>query len=429
MASDGRPSRRSFLNASGLVLGALVGERLARAEELTPKSQTLRRSSFESPVAPVNCAVIGLGDQGREILRALATLPGAIVKTICDTHKPTHKRALELAPRAKASTDYRKILDDKEVRAVWVTTPSHLHKDIVLAALAVGKHVYCEAPMAHTIADARAIATAARKAPAQVFQVGLQRRASPLDMHVYGLLRLGILSRLSLVRAQNHHRTSWRRAASTPERQAELDWRLDDALSPGLSGEIGIHQFDLVSWYLRKLPLSVTAFGGVMAWPDGRKVPDLIHATLDYGNGTHLVYSASLGNSFGAAAETFLGSDGTIVIQNDHAWLIKEADASTQDWEVYATTEAIGSDIGLVLVANASKLLQEARGPAKLRNVDTKGALSYACESFLQAIRSGTRAAADAQNGLDATVVALKVNEAVRTATKITFRKEWFDLA
>ena len=428
MSSDSRPSRRSFLNASGLVLGALVGERLALAEELTPKSEPLRRFSFEPPVAPVNCAVIGLGDQGREILRALATVPGAVVKTICDTHRPAHKRALELGPKAKASTDYRKILDDKEVRAVWVATPSHLHKDVVLAALAAGKHVYCEAPLAHTVADARTIATAARKAPQQVFQVGLQRRANPLDLHIFGLLRLGILSRLSLVRAQNHHRTSWRRAANTRERQAELDWRLDDDLSPGLSGEIGIHQFDLVSWYLRKRPVSVTAFGGVMAWPDGRNVPDLIHATLDYGDGVHLVYSASLGNSFGSAAETFLGSDGTITIQNDHGWLIKEADAPTQDWEVYATREAIGSDVGLVLVANASRLLQELRDPTKLRNFDTKGALYYACESFLQAIRAGIRSAADAQDGLDATVVALTVNEALRTGTKIAFRKEWFEI-
>jgi predicted dehydrogenase len=231
------------------------------------------------------------------------------------------------------------------------------------------------------------------------------------------------------VRAQNHHRTFWRRAASTRERQAELDWRLDDALSPGLSGEIGIHQFDLVSWYLRTRPLSVTAFGGVMAWPDGRKVPDLIHATLDYGNGVHLVYSASLGNSFGSGAETFLSTDGTILIQNDHAWLIKEADASAQDWEVYATREAVGSDVGLVLVANASKLLQEMRAPGQLPNTDTKGALYYACESFLQTIRSGIRPAADAQDGLDATVVALTVNEAVRTGTTIIFHKEWFELA
>jgi len=158
-------------------------------------------------------------------------------------------------------------------------------------------------------------------------------------------------------------------------------------------------------------------------------VPDLIHATLDYGNGVHLVYSASLGNSFGSGAEMLFGSEGTIMIQNDHAWLIKEADASAQDWEVYAAREAIGSEVGLVLVANASKLLEDVRDPAKLRNAETKGALFYACESFLRALRAGIPAAPGAQEGLDATVVALTVNEAVRAGTKITFRKEWFDLA
>ena len=60
-----------------------------------------------------------------------------------------------------------------------IATPTHQHKEIALDALKAGKHVYCEAPLAHTIEDARAIAQAAKAARQQIFQAGLQNRADP----------------------------------------------------------------------------------------------------------------------------------------------------------------------------------------------------------------------------------------------------------
>ena len=65
------------------------------------------------------------------------------------------------------------------VQGVFVATPTYLHKDIVIAALQAGKHVYCEAPMASTIEDARAIAQAAQAAGRLHFQVGQQLRSDP----------------------------------------------------------------------------------------------------------------------------------------------------------------------------------------------------------------------------------------------------------
>jgi predicted dehydrogenase len=418
--------RRTFLTrSSGLAFGLLMTDGLlARAEEIKPAAPVAPAADKDAP--PVTCAVIGLGDHGREILKALSLVPGAEVRMVCDAYPQAHKRALERAPKAAPVDDYRKVLDDKGVQAVWIATPTHQHKELALAALQAGKHVYCEVPLAHTVDDARAIAAAAAKAPRQVFQAGLQRRLNHLEKHVYGFFKTGALSKLALGRASWSKKTSWRRAAATADRQAQLDWRLDPRLSTGLLGEIGIHQMDLASWFLRQTPVSVMGMGGVMVWKDERKVPDTVQAVLEYPGGLRFLFTATLGNSFEADTDVFQGSDAAVLLHKDRAWLFKESDAPNLGWEVYATKEKIGDETGIALVANATKLLDEGKDPSEHRSEYTKGPLYYACEGFLEAVRGRQKTAAGALEGLQATVVALKANEAVLTGTRIAFKKEWF---
>jgi predicted dehydrogenase len=417
-----RLPRRSFLaGGSSAALGLLAGETLARAQELTPKGKP------PVPPAPVTCAVLGLGDQGREIVKTLAELPGAQLKVLCDSHAAAHARALQLAPKATVVTDARRVLDDKDVQAVWIATPTHQHKELALAALAAGKHVYCEAPLAHTIDDAREIAQAAARSK-QAFQAGCQRRANPLEQHVFGFVRTGALAKLAMGRGHWNKKTSWRRAAAGAERERQLNWRLDKDVSPGLLAEVGIHQLDLASWFLRGRPLSVSATGGVMAWKDGRVVADTVQALLEYPNGVRYLYAATLASSFEADRDVFQGSDATVLLHKDRAWLLKESDAPNLGWEVYATKERLHDETGISLVANATKLLNEGKDPSENRAAYARGPLYYACEAFLAAAGGQGKVAADAAGGLEATVVALKANEALLTGSKVTFRKEWFAL-
>jgi predicted dehydrogenase len=371
--------------------------------------------------------VIGLGNQGREIIRALAALPGADVRLVCDTYAAIHNRAKERAPKATAVDNYRKALDDKGVQAVFVATPTHLHKEIVLAALQAGKHVYCEAPLAHTVDEARAIAAAAVKTPKQIFQSGCQRRLNPLEQHVFGFFRTGVLSKLAMARGHWSKKTTWRQAGGTPEREAALNWRLSKQLSTGLMGEIGLHQVDLASWYLRSKPLSVMGLG-TNAWRDGREVPDTVQCVFEYPNGFRYLYTATLVNSFEADRDLFQGSDAAIMMHKDRAWLFKESDAPNLGWEVYATKENIGDETGIALVANATKLLDEGKDPSEHKNEFTKGPLYYSCETFLNAVRGTEKTTAGPAEGLQATVIALKANEAVLKGTRIAIQKEWFAL-
>src|SRR5262249_15275677 len=207
-------------------------------------SQTQPAAAVAGP--PVRFGVIGLGAWGREIVDALGRAEMAQVAGLCDAYEPFLRRAAGGAPRAETLTDWRRLIESPGVDGLVVATPTHAHREIVVAALQAGKHVYCEAPIASSIDDARAIAAAARSAKDLVFQGGVQGRANPLYRHVLQFVKSGVLGDVALVHAQWSRKDSWRRAAPTPERERALNWRLERD-SPGITGEIGIHQLDLIS--------------------------------------------------------------------------------------------------------------------------------------------------------------------------------------
>lgn len=424
-------NRRDFLKGATLTsLGAAFV-----MEELRVCADEATRTPDKPSGPPVNCAVVGLGPQGREILASLAKLGNAPVVAVCDTYTaPAYlKRATEIAPRAAVHADYRKLLEQKDVQAVFVATPSHLHKQIVLDALAAGKHVYCEAPLATDIAEAREIAKAGASAKT-IFQAGLQNRANQMHRHVLTFMRSGVLGHAAGARGQWHKKTSWRRAAPTPERERELNWRLFQATSSGLPGEVGIHPFDVANWFFNTLPISVIGFGATHHWTqDGMEVPDTVHCILEYPNNVLFSYEATLVSSFEGEYQVFLGSDTSLLIRDLRAWMFKETDSPLLGWEVYARKEklAAGEDtlgVGIALVADATKLIAQGKEPGKIGADVTQSALYQALRAFTESIRTNKPPVAGPLEGLQATVVARTAHDAVMSGNKIAFQKEWFNL-
>ena len=419
--------RRHFIGAgSAFALGLLVNGGNMYAEEFAVPVA----AGGDAAATPVGCAVIGLGEQGRALLTALSNTAGANVVRICDRYEGIHGRAQELAPKATVGTDAKEVFDDKNVQAVWIATPTHQHKELVLAALAAGKHVYCEMPLAHTIDDARTIAAAAAQSAGKVvFHSGLQQRTNPRHLHVLKFIRTGSLGKVAMGRAHWHRRTSWRRAAATDARAKDLNWRLDKNLSLGLIGEIGIHQLDVASWFLKSLPVAVGGAGAIRAWDDGRQVADTVQALIEYADGVNLSYDATLANSFDGFGEAFLGTDAAVLLRDHRAWMFKEADAPALGWEVYAYREKLGDENGIALVADATKILAAGKKPGENREVDPKRTAPVtACDAFLNAIRTKQPSACDALAGFQATVTAIKANEAIATRTRIELKPEWFQL-
>ena len=444
-------NRRDFLRGGSVAtLMTMLG-----GVELIP-ARSARAADVEKLAGPkVPCAVIGLGAWGREMVNTLGLQKEGQVAAVCDKYPASLKRGATAAPNAKAVDDYRKILDDKEIKAVLIATPSHQHREIVLAALDAGKHVYCEAPLAHTIEDARAIALAAKAAKKQVFQAGLQMRSDPQRHFLLQFIRAGAAGKTVKARAQWNKKHSWRLASPNPEREQEINWRLRADLSPGLIGEIGLHQIDVLHWFMNVKPTAVTGFGSIVQWGDGRDVADTVQAVFEYPDGAFLSYDATLANSFDSDYEMLHGVDAAVMIRANKAWMFKEVDAPLLGWEVYARKDSFHNETGIALVANATKLVAQGNKPVEeapykgtplssalenfLANVNEIGAAveDYAAsfdikdlkavEKYLANIKK--QPAAGYKEGYEATVIALKANEAVRKGGKVAIEKELFDLA
>ncbi len=187
MTNNDKISRRDALaRGSAFALASLFAGGMGElhAEELDPPVAGVATEDKPVDASPVTIAVIGLGEQGRSLLTSLGYVAGANVKYVCDTYVPSHKKALELAPKAQAVADYKQVLSDAAVKGVFVATPSHLHKQVVADALAAGKAVYCEAPLASSVAEAKEIALLAKAAPKVIFHSGLPYRTNPQHNHV-----------------------------------------------------------------------------------------------------------------------------------------------------------------------------------------------------------------------------------------------------
>jgi len=445
----GDVTRRDFIRGSSVAtLMTLLG-----GVEL--KAAAPRNAEGKELIGPkVKLAVIGLGPWGREILSTLQRIPEADITAICDNYPSMLRRSAGNVPGAKAVDDYRAIVDDKDIQAVLVATPTHQHKEIVLAALQAGKHVYCEAPLANSIDDAKAIARAARDAVGQVFQSGLCMRSDPQRNFLLSFVRSGAVGRFLMARAQWHKKQSWRLTSPNPEREKAINWRLSRDTSLGLVGEVGIHQLDAITWFLRGLPKAVTGWGDVLCWPDGRNVPDTIQAVFEYPDGVQSMYDAMLSNSFDADYEMLYGVNAAIMQRAAKSWLFKEVDSPLLGWEVYAKKDVFYKETGIALVADATKSEKQTADvveePPYSRTI-----LAFAMENFLtnvglvagavddyketfgsidktalakQIAELTMSAAAGWKEGLEATVTVIKANEAVNERKRIEFKKEWFEL-
>lgn len=415
-------SRRSFLKKGALI--PLAGATTMSEAVAAEASQTQKRGSNDQ----VNMAVIGFGAWGREIATTLDRLDEANVAAVVDTYDVMLTRAERSVPDAATYSDYRDVLDDQDITSVLVATPTHLHKDIVVDALDAGKHVYVEAPMASNIDDARAIAQAAAAAPQQIFQVGLLYRFEPQYRSVFQFVRSGALGIPTMARAQWHSKESWRRASPNREREMEQNWRLDPDVSLGLIGEIGIQQLDPAMWFLGSRPTSVSGHGQIMLWDDGREVPDTIQVVIGFADDLHMIYDATLTNSFDKAYEMYYGRDSTIMMRDSKAWMFKEVDAPMVGWEVYARKDTFYREKGITLAANATQLEAQNVDPAADDpNVETP--LYYALEDFLNNHSFGPYpSAAGAQEGFEAVVLAVKANEAIMGDMLVEIDEDLFEM-
>lgn len=400
------PTRRTFI---GQTAGALAG--FAILPDYRAFDGAMRRAG--------RVAVIGIGRQGRAIIAELLKLDGVQIAAVCDVIEGRARIGTERAPGAQPFTDHRALLQSvPDLDAVVVATPTHTHRAIVEDALAAGRHVYCEAPIAATIEDCQAMVAAAAAHPTLVCQAGLIYRSNPIYRRVRMLLRAGTLRDLVSLYAQSHQKTSWRFPAAEPALERPLNWRLDPDVSIGLAGEMGTHAFDVMCWYRERFPTRIVGGGGIRLHDDGRTVADTIHADLAFDDGVNLTFRATLANSYGGEHQILHGSNSAVRLGGNNGWLFREVDAPTEGWEVYATRQQILGDEGIALIADATKLAEQGRLQEGMTLPEPP--LYYALADFANAIGQETPiVACTLEEGARATIVGILADRAVRTGLPV----------
>src|SRR5689334_16450020 len=170
----------------------------------------------------VGTGLIGVGNRGSYLLQGVLAQPTAKVMALCDIKPDRLDKAASAAARDNPATysDWRKILDRKDVDAVFIATPPDLHSEMAVAALQAGKNVYCEKPIGVTPAQVKAVVQAAR-ASKKVFVPGQQLRSIAEYIEAIGKIREGVIGDVIMVKAQRHA------AADLPHDGSSADWYFD----------------------------------------------------------------------------------------------------------------------------------------------------------------------------------------------------------
>ena len=154
---------------------------------------------------PVGTAMIGVGGRGSFLLGGVLRQPNAKVIALCDIKPDRLDKAATTAARDNPATfpDWRRIIDNKDVDAVFIATPPYLHSEMAIAAIKAGKNVYCEKPLGVTPAQVRALLEAA-KGNTKVFVAGQQLRSQKQFQEIVRKIQEGVIGDVIMVKAQRH---------------------------------------------------------------------------------------------------------------------------------------------------------------------------------------------------------------------------------
>jgi len=285
----------------------------------------------------VRIGMIGVGGRGQELLKQVMELPKAQVVAIADVYTRRHDEAKQIANGIQTVNDHRRLLDMKDIDAVIVASPLHIHAQHFLDTLAAGKDLYAEKTMTWSIPEAEQCLQAAKKSD-RVIQIGLQHESSGALADARKWIKDGLLGKVTQVeswmsRNTPHGKGQWVRPVppdctagnvnwnsflnGRPNRPFDankfINWRLFWEFSGGNVTENMVHQ---IAWIMSALdlPLPSAAYmsGGVFSEKDGREVPDTIAVTLDFPNDMVVTWQSTFNNSRYGLGERLLGSDGTI---------------------------------------------------------------------------------------------------------------------
>lgn len=295
----------------------------------------------------INAAVIGVRSRAKAHVKAIHRDPNAKIlyncdvdDTIIEAHSSWCQENIGYIP--KVEKDFRKILEDKDVDAVFIATPEHWHAPMAIMALQAGKHVYVEKPCSHNPHENELLVAAQKKYGKKV-QMGNQQRSAKTSMLAVKEIREGIIGEVYKGEAYYSNNRGSIGKGQTIAVPPTLDWELWQGPAPREdyrdnihpynwhwfrnwgTGEVhnnGTHEIDICRWALGvNLPESVTSFGGKYTYDDDWEFVDNQQLTYAFSGNKFITWT---GHSRGlmkpkrpGRGATIYGSKGSIMLSRN----------------------------------------------------------------------------------------------------------------
>jgi predicted dehydrogenase len=415
----------------------------------------LAGSAIAAPAGePVRVGIIGVGSRGTYELEVCSRLKDAKVTAIADVYQPLVDKAVAYTKNeATGYQDFRRILDRKDIDAVFVSTPDHWHAPITIMACQAGKDVYCEKPLSHTLHEAQMMVKAARKYN-RVVQTGSQQRSAPHFQKVVDLVQKGHIGKITSIECWNTENDTPEGAGTPPDGAAleGLDWDLYLGPAPkvafnrnryiwnyrwfwdysgGMMTDWGPHHMDIIQWAMKvDGPLSAVAAGGRYCLKDNCQTPDTLMTVFEY-PGFVVRYSMRMGNGRRIEARpngiAFYGTNGTLIVDRSGWEVVPEnAPRYPNDFdrvEAFVKEGNVAWPVGYDRTKRVAAVPKcEAMGETGLK-IDPSCQEAHV-QNFLDCVRSRQRPAADVEIGYrsvsacHAGVIAYKLGRKVRWDAK-----------
>src|ERR1043166_3464015 len=191
---------------------------------------TLAASNVLGANERIRIGIIGPGARGTEILQQALACEGVECIGAADVYTRRLEDVKRIAPAAKTYLDYRRMLEDKDIDAVLIATPQHLHAECFTASLDAGKHVYQEKTMAFTVEHAKRMRAAYQRAGKRTVQIGHQGCSSGQVFDAEKFVNTGYLGRVTAIHAHmyrntRHDHPQWSRPVRPTMTPENIIWK------------------------------------------------------------------------------------------------------------------------------------------------------------------------------------------------------------